>query len=257
MSKRNPKWTREELVVAFNLYCKIPFGRIHIRNPEIIILAKALGRTPSSLSWKLANFARLDPALQQRNIAGASHGSKGEVEVWEEFNGNWEVLAFESERLLAEITGRKLSQIAKIVEEELPQEGKERERMVRVRVNQHFFRATVLSAYDNRCCITGLSIPDLLNASHIIPWSVDQRNRLNPRNGLALNAVHDRAFDRGLITVTPAFKVKVSTKLSRLQSDSAVEDFFLRYDGVDISPPSRFSPDPSFLNYHNKQVFQE
>jgi putative restriction endonuclease len=40
------KWTREELIIAFNLYCKIPFGKIHNRNPEIIELAKILGRTP-------------------------------------------------------------------------------------------------------------------------------------------------------------------------------------------------------------------
>jgi putative restriction endonuclease len=68
-------WTREELIVAFNLYCKIPFGRIHIRNPLIIELAKSIGRTPSAVSWKLANFARLDPALKKRNIAGATHGA--------------------------------------------------------------------------------------------------------------------------------------------------------------------------------------
>lgn len=74
-------WTREELIVAFNLYCKIPFGRIHIRNPQIIDLAKAIDRTPSAVSWKLANFARLDPALQKRNIAGASHGARAEVEI--------------------------------------------------------------------------------------------------------------------------------------------------------------------------------
>ena len=83
MVRRN--WTREELIVAFNLYCKIPFGRIHIRNPLIIELAKAIGRTPSALSWKLANFARLDPALRKRNIAGAGHGARAEVEIWKEF----------------------------------------------------------------------------------------------------------------------------------------------------------------------------
>ena len=93
------KWTREELILAFNLYCKIPFGTIHIRNPKIISLAKILGRTPSAVSWKLANFARLDPSLQDRNIAGASHGSKLDVEIWEEFVGDWDGLAFESERL--------------------------------------------------------------------------------------------------------------------------------------------------------------
>src|SRR5208282_4823902 len=92
-------WSREQLIVAFNLYCQIPFGKIHNRNPEIIALAKALGRTPSALSYKLANFASLDPALKQRNIAGATHGGKLEKQVWNEFNGDWERLAFESETL--------------------------------------------------------------------------------------------------------------------------------------------------------------
>ena len=79
-------WTRDELIVAFILYCRIPFGRIHIRNPDIISLANALERTPSSVSWKLANFARLDPALQKRHIRGASHGSRAEEEIWNEFS---------------------------------------------------------------------------------------------------------------------------------------------------------------------------
>lgn len=87
-------WTREELIVAFNLYCRTPFGRIHNRNPEIIGLSAALGRTPSALSWKLANFARFDPALKDRNISGATHGGQLEQEVWEEFSQDWEKLSF-------------------------------------------------------------------------------------------------------------------------------------------------------------------
>ena len=98
---RRRGWTREELIVAFNLYCKIPFGRIHIRNPLIIQLAQSLGRTPSAVSWKLANFARLDPALKRRNVKGAAHGARAEVEISMEFNDDWEGLAFESERLWA------------------------------------------------------------------------------------------------------------------------------------------------------------
>src|ERR1700722_3989453 len=101
-------WTRDELIVAFNLYCKIPFGRIHIRNPLVIELAKAIGRTPSAVSWKLANFSRLDPVLRKRHIVGASHGAKSEIEIWNEFRSDWERLAFESERLLAQITGHVL-----------------------------------------------------------------------------------------------------------------------------------------------------
>src|SRR5580704_13459076 len=143
MSKAN--WTRDELVIAFGLYCKIPFGKIHIRNPQIIELARALGRTPSAVSWKLANFARLDPALQKRNIAGATHGAKAEVEVWNEFSLDWDRLAFESERLLDQLTGR----TSELVEEsrEFP-EGRSREALIRVRVNQGFFRAAVLASYD-------------------------------------------------------------------------------------------------------------
>lgn len=245
-------WTREELIVAFNLYCKIPFGRIHIRNPLVIEMAKAVGRTPSAVSWKLANFARLDPALQKRNIAGATHGAKAEVEVWNEFSLDWDRLAFESERLLDQLTGR----TSELVEEsrEFP-EGRSREALIRVRVNQGFFRAAVLASYDGRCCITGLSITELLTASHIVPWSVDLKNRTNPRNGLCLNAIHDRAFDCGLLTVTPELKVKLSPRLKRSPADRAAREFLSRYEGVSISPPRRFAPNMDFLRYHNEKIF--
>jgi putative restriction endonuclease len=245
-------WTREELIVAFNLYCKIPFGRIHIRNPLVIELAAAIGRTPSAVSWKLANFARLDPALQKRNIAGAAHGAKAEVEIWNEFRSNWEALAFESERLLGQITGR----VAELDEESAVfPEGKTRAAIVRTRVNQGFFRAAILAAYGSSCCITGCSVPELLNASHIVPWAADVKNRTNPRNGLCLNALHDRAFDCGLLTVTPDLRVKISTKAKRKSSDVGTRELLLRYENASISLPRRFAPEAEFLTYHNEHVF--
>lgn len=250
------KWTREELILAFNLYCKIPFGTIHIRNPKIISLAKILGRTPSAVSWKLANFARLDPSLQDRNIAGAPHGSKLDIEVWEEFIGDWDRLAFESERLLSERTGKQVEEITEIETIDLPQKGKEREALVKVRVNQSFFRRTVLASYDFKCCITGLDIPELLNASHIIPWSKDKDNQVNPKNGLCLNAIHDRAFDRGLLTITPDLTIKVSNLVKKGKVSDAAQDFLLRFDGLEINKPTRFLPDVKFLKYHNRKVFR-
>jgi putative restriction endonuclease len=249
-------WTRDELIVAFNLYCRIPFGRIHIRNPEIIDLAKVLGRTPSSVSWKLANFARLDPALQKRRIRGATHGSKAEEEIWEEFHQNWDALAFESQRLMAELRGVPPEAL---VPSEIFPEGKTREAIVRTRVNQAFFRSAVLAAYDCKCCVTGLSIPEVLTASHIVPWSVDTKNRTNPRNGLCLNAVHDRAFDCGLITVSPDYRFRVSTALKKRigSGDKIRQSLFLRYEGKRIALPSRFLPDGAFLVYHNFHVFRD
>ena len=245
-------WTRDELIVAFNLYCKIPFGRIHIRNPLVIELAKAVGRTPSAVSWKLANFARLDPALQKRNIAGATHGARAEVEIWNEFSNDWDRLAFESERLLDQLTGRTPELVE--VAQEFP-EGRSREALIRARVNQGFFRAAVLASYGARCCITGLSIVQLLTASHIVPWSVDIRNRTNPRNGLCLNAFHDRAFDCGLLTVTPDLKVKLSPRVKKNPTERAAREFLGRYEGVSISLPRRFAPNTDFLHYHNEKVF--
>ena len=98
-------WTIEEHRLAFNLYCKIPFGTIHVGNPKLIELARLLGRSPGAVSYKLANFARLDPELSARGIGGLSHGARGEIDVWERFYKDPEALAFESERLLAELAG--------------------------------------------------------------------------------------------------------------------------------------------------------
>jgi putative restriction endonuclease len=242
-------WTREEHILAFNLYCKIPFGRQHSRAPEIIELAKLLGRSAGSVALKLNNLSRLDPELQARGIKGMAHGAKGELEVWRDFESDPDALAFESERLLARFTGRKLEDIAGIDEHELPSEGRERERMVRVRVNQHFFRAAVLSAYDYKCCVTGLAVPELLVASHIVPWADDPKQRMNPRNGLCLNALHDRAFDRGLMFLDQDLKVCFRAEIKSRPNRDGME-WLLGYEGRGIRWPRKFKPDLALLEAH-------
>jgi putative restriction endonuclease len=147
---------------------------------------------------KVGNFGRLDPELKKQGIAGLAHGSKTEEEVWNEFNGNWEKLAYESELLIAKFAQKSIEETSEIEIEDLT-EGIERQALVKQRVNQSFFRSAVLSSYDFKCCITGLSIPDFLVASHIIPWAKNKEQRLNPRNGLCLNSIHDKAFDISMI----------------------------------------------------------
>jgi putative restriction endonuclease len=252
-STNQQRWSREQLIIAFNLYCKISFGRIDQTNPAVIALADVLRRTPAAVAWKLANLARLDPSLKARGVKGASHGSKGEVEVWDEFNNNWDSLAFESEQLLAQLTHQSVEELNELNEEDLPKEGKERERVVKVRVNQRFFRTTVLASYESRCCITGLAIPSLLSASHIAPWSKDPNNRMNPRNGLCLSVLHHQAFDNGLFTITPDMRVRLSSGLAK--QDGPVKVFFGRYEGQPVLLPKRFLPDPMLLDWHNKRVF--
>ena len=68
-SKRR-NWSREEHILAFDLYCKIPFGKIHMHNPQVIELVGLNGRSVGSVSYKLANFARLDPSLKQHGVHG-------------------------------------------------------------------------------------------------------------------------------------------------------------------------------------------
>jgi len=253
-SRENENWNREEHVLAFNLYWQIPFGKMDMRNPKIQELAKLLGRSVGSVSYKLTNFARLDPALQARGIRGHQHGAKGEEEVWNEFVHNPETLAFESERLLAERLGKRVEDVAEIDERDLPPPGMEREAIVRVRVNQNFFRRRIVSAYEFRCCVTGLAVRELLVASHIVPWAKDIPNRLNPRNGLCLNALHDRAFDRGLMWVDEGFAIRFS---KRLCDDAKIPDSSLAwmtsFEGQPLRLPKRFSPDPELLGQHAKQ----
>ena len=187
---KSNNWTKEETIIAFNVYCKIPFKNSSKANPTIIKYANIIGRSPSALGMKIGNFGRLDPELRMRGIVGLTNGSKLEEEVWDEFHGNWEKLAYESELLIAKFQNKTIEESVNIEIEDIP-EGKERETIVKTRVNQSFFRSAILSSYNQRCCITGLSVPDFLVASHIVPWKKDEKNRLNPQNGVCLNSIHD------------------------------------------------------------------
>jgi len=249
------RWTKEQLKLAFHLYCQLPFGKLHSRNPEIIKLAKLIGRTPGAVAMKLVNFASLDPAITSTGRAGLGNAGSLDREVWAEFHADWEKLAVECEMLR-----RNLDRSAPPEDEtdELlaPEDytGETRRVVTEQRIKQNFFRRAVLSSYQGRCCMSGLSEPRLLVASHIVPWSKDKTNRLNPSNGLCLSAIHDRAFDKGLITLTNDFKIVVSKELKRKKEPFVVE-VFLPLDGRTIEPPERFAPQAEFIAWHRSKLF--
>jgi len=255
MKEGQKLWTREELILAINLYCKLPFGRLHSRNPDVIHLAKLLDRTPSSVAYKLVNFASLDPGLKAKGIKGASNASNLDKQIWEEFFNNWDTLPYESELLRSKFEHKPLTTINRIPESELPKEGKMREQMVKIRVNQSFFRSSILASYNSTCCVTGIQQQEFLIAGHIKPWSFDEKNRLNPRNGLLINALHDKAFESGLMTIDDNYEIKISSILLKQKNIASVQDYFIKYEGVKIILPSRFLPDHEFLKYHNQERF--
>lgn len=253
MAKQN-LWSKEQTIVALNLYCKIPFNRVSSRHPDIINIANIIGRTPNSVNMKIANFGSFDPELKKRGISGLGNASKLDEQVWNEFNSNWEHLAFESESLIAQFLNQPIEKFSQIEIGDLPL-GRERDTFIKQRVNQNFFRSTILSSYNLKCCITGLSITDLLVASHIVPWAKDEKNRLNPHNGLCLNSIHDRAFDRGYITITTDYKVEVSRYIHEYKKEDAIDAFFMNIDNRKITLPDKFLPSHDFLEYHYKNIY--
>lgn len=254
------EWTRDQVLIALNLYCQLPFGRLYQRNPAIIEVAAKLGRTPGSLAMKLTNLASLDPVIIESGRKGLSGVSALDRQVWQDFQANPEQVGYESQMLMdALIDGSKsLYDLAsEIVEPELPPSyhAETTTATVTVRVKQSFFRRAVLSSYDSKCCMSGIRHHSLLVASHIVPWSQDEHNRLNPANGLCLSALHDKAFDRGLLTVLPDLTIQISSALREAEDGAMAATCLLGLEGKKIELPKKFAPDKAFLKYHNEKVF--
>ena len=244
VAKRKP-WTRRDQVLVLELYARTPFGRMHSKNPEVVELAEFLERSSNSVAMKLANFAALDETLDRKGLKGAS---KADKEIWNEFFADPGSF-FELARSLRAAAGEwptkdECSEPPKV------REGKEALRTVKVRRNQSAFRAMVLSAYNSRCAVTAIDSPGLLIASHIVPWRVNEKLRLDPRNGICLNSLHDRAFDIGLITLGRDLSIICSPKLS------VPNEMRTLFDGRVVSPPDKFYPLAEYLEFHRDMIFQ-
>lgn len=244
-------WTRDQLLVAFTLYSQIPFGKLHSRNPDIIHYANLIGRTPGALAMKLVNLASLDPFIVESGRTGLKGASNTDRELWKEMSQNTETFDFECLRAM-----NKLEKPATTLHDSGPIDfsGRERTTIVKARVDQQLFRKHVLEAYEYRCCLTELEEPALLVASHIRPWADAVEHRLNPSNGLCLSSLHDKAFDRGLISFNEHLEMIVSPKIKKLTSDIAIENF-AKYEGKQLRQPISYSPDMSQMRYHRENIF--
>ena len=255
MKRKN--WTKKELILAFNLYLKLPFGKMHRSNPSIIHLANLIGRTPSSVAMRLTNFASIDPFHQARGISGLPGGAKQCQPIWDEFATNKEYLLFESERILAELENQSIeSKYAESLKDISDLKGETKVREIKTRVNQSVFRQIVLTNYTGKCAISGIDIPEFLIASHIIPWSENEKERLNPENGICLSALYDKAFDKGFIGISTRYEILLSKTLNESASKTFYSRFFLHLNGSKIQLPERFIPKREFLEYHLDMIFK-
>ena len=183
--------------------------------------------------------------------------------IGEAFHENVEAVAAEAEAAYDELFKRTPTDTGTETAADFPitTGPTEAARTIRARRVQGFFRDAVLTSYGSRCAISGIAVPELLNASHIIPWSKDIARRADPCNGIALNVLYDRAFDRGLITFDEPFRLVLS---DRLKSRRKKEEFpillqqaFLALEGEPLHLPTRFKPDQAALKYHREVVFGE
>lgn len=242
------EWTREQEIVALYLYCMIPFNKVNNSNPKIAEMAALIGRpNANSLKAKIGNFGKFDTNL---DAMGLGHTSHLDEEIWNEFNGRWQELEIEALQLIEDFQNNNHKEQPEIPNIPI---GREREIVIKKRTNQYLFRNMVLSAYNNSCCITGIARSNLIEACHILDWKDDEKNRLNPCNGLAMNTLFHRAYDNLLIGISPDFEVEISDKMYdelRGEDKDKTFSFFNPYNGIKITLPRKFKPNISFLETH-------
>ncbi len=281
MATTRKPWTRNELLILLNLYDKIPFGQFDQGNAVLKDVAKRMRRTSGSVAMKLSNLASLDKRLAARGIKGLTGASALDRSMWVEYHHNHDELVVASEELLNMLmTGDSLMGV-----DVIPEEGIERaypisitERMatVKVRRGQAYFRQVVLNAYGGRCAVTGLAVRELLVASHILPWVVPgtghpehehlllhitnhflQGHRLDVENGIALNALHDNAFDRGFITFDEDRRMVCCKSLRKRYKEKEIAFLFKAYEGKPLRVPTEAAgPKAAYLEWHREWQFR-
>ncbi len=132
-----------------------------------------------------------------------------------------------------------------------------KDRIARDRIHQAKFRQIVLAAYQNKCAISGLPIPRLLQAAHIIP-DRHPDGRPSVQNGLCLSNHHHGAFDAGIIGIDPDGVVHVSEEAMEAIDGPFLDVSLKSLRGMRIRSPSeaRLQPDRDMLA-ERFELFQE
>ena len=220
-------------------------------------MAGLIERTPGSVAMRLNNFAAVDPFHQRRGILGLPGGKKQVEPIWNEFIENKEDLLFESERILAGMENRSLEEKFSGALQDIQRlKGEDRFREVKTRVNQNVFRQIVTANYLGRCAVSGIDISDFLVASHIVPWSKNEKERLNPENGICLSSLYDKAYDKGYIGINERYEVILSTAIKKKEKEPYYKPWFAPLSSMKINLPQKYFPAKSFLQYHMDVVFK-
>ncbi len=256
------RWSEEETTLALYLYYLLEAKQIENRSNAIKDLAAFLGRTPASVEMKIGNLQFCD----KKNNKGLKNGGKTDDIIFKRYLYNPDLLDITAKEIIDDnrTEAYLIPDLIKSNPYEEPLDndinvvmdyrGSESLRIRKERNEQDSFRNRLFANYDCRCCLSGVNTSELLIASHIVPWSKDETKRVDPKNGLLLNAYLDKAFDKGIITVeADDYTVRISDKLK----DERALDYFNQYKGQKIILPRNPNvwPEKENLQYHNDVIF--
>ena len=271
VASRRRNWSREETMMAFALYIVLEPRECDDNGLDVQRLASFLHRTPDSVALKIWNIAAHDVNRKAQSKAGMKHGSKLDSQVWQWYAENPDAFMAECLDLLqhallqankrhfhpAPLASDRYSPLetaTRLLLDRHNPEGDERKATTIQRINQSYFRNSLLLNYQCTCCITGMQIPSMLIASHIKPWKASTpTEKTAASNGLLLNAFHDRAFDQGLISIDDGYRIMVNHDKVR---HSPINDQWLyAFEDQRIMLPSISRPSHEFIEYHHKHIF--
>lgn len=208
MVKRD--WTLMEDLACLYLYLKNGRKQVDDNSQEAMELASAIGRTPGAVAYKSANFRYIDSGKD-----GFSNGSKVDFIAWKAYSEDIEYC----EKAYYELVNSSDTFTDVITAETHISKGDyyvpDTFGRAAMRASQATIKGNALSIYENRCAMCDIDHPALLIARHIIPWSKDQNVRADPRNVLLLCALHDKLFDKGLISISKEFTIIASADVSK------------------------------------------
>lgn len=268
MDRTGITWDENEITLCLGLYYLYSSGMVSYKK-GVIKLGNLLGRSEGSVKLKLGNISNCDNPLK-----GLPNINKLDLIVFKKYGNNLDNLFLDIGKILSMEAYRNRdasilldnNPYSDLYDTNLPDHdclrdssladysAEDKEGFVRVREKQWAFRMSLLSNYGRTCCVSGIVMPQLLVASHIVPWAADKTKRLDPSNGLLLNAMLDRAFDQGLITFHPE---KRSLIISDRIKDEKTLGYLSSYDGHVLTLPKHSNAIPSKenLEYHNDVIF--
>lgn len=256
LSRDGESWLWDELLQVLALYYVLPTGKHDQSNAQVQALARELHRKPGAVAMKLSNFRACDPN-RPADRKGLSSASKLDHHLWDEIAAGAPIMDQAAEAAIAlpaDVLWPDAPTPVGLVFED-GRSGRDSVTLTRRRLGQDCFRNTQLDNYERRCALTGIAEPELLVASHVRPWAKlpDGPDRLAADNGILLNALHDKAFDQGLITIDKNLCVIVSSKVPH---DPASEKYLWSMQGQRLRKPTVAPPRPEFIEFHNDVVFR-